>query len=481
MSASTQAVSPAVAVPAARSEHRHKLLGAILGVAIAAGIRLLPTPQGLTPVGHSILAILALTVVFWVFEVLGNAVTSILMLGLFIVAGVRPDVALNAFSGLPFWILVVVLFYGYAMQSTGLARRLSFLFLTWFPCTYVGILGAFFAIGLVLSLGVPSMTVRTAILTPIAWALVQALGIEPKSKGCSLIMISTYEMAVIPGCATLLGSLWGPVMIGLFHQQGLALEWVPWAKAMFLPTIIWCVLLLVGNWLVLRPEQELTHGKEFARTELAKLGPMSLHEKIVTATVLLSIVFWATGAIHHMPTYIIGMFAMAVFAGSGILKERNFGVAVSWQLLLFLGAVFGLPEVIQHYKVSDWLAGYIIPMLKQVSGSVFLLAMALFVAMLLLRFADPTGFMIMTLLFIPVAAFMKGSPVSPIVLIAALLLAGHPFWALYENFWLALLHGMTNNESHTESARFKLANVYALVSIVALAIAVGYWRVIGLW
>lgn len=108
-----------------------------------------------------------------------------------------------------------------------------------------------------LSLGVPSITVRTAILAPIAWALVEALGIPPRSRESSLIMISTVEMAVVPGCATLLGSLWGPLMIQLFRAQGYELQWIAWARAMTLPTIIWCVLLLVGNWIVLRPEREL--------------------------------------------------------------------------------------------------------------------------------------------------------------------------------------------------------------------------------
>lgn len=110
--------------PGEGASGRRRVGGAILGVAIASAVWLAPIPGGLTSVGHSILAILALTVTFWVFEVLVNAVTSLLMLALMIVAGVKPEHAFSAFSGQAFWILLVVLFYGYAMQSTGLARRL---------------------------------------------------------------------------------------------------------------------------------------------------------------------------------------------------------------------------------------------------------------------------------------------------------------------------------------------------------------------
>ncbi len=481
MSVSTQAVSHQVEAKTEQAEHRRKIFGAIFGVALAIVLRLLPTPHGLTPVGHSILAILALTVSLWVFEVFPNAITSVLMLALMIMVGVKPAIALSAFSEQAYWILVVVLFYGYAMQSTGLARRLSFVMLNLFPATYPGILGALFLIGLILSLGVPSMTVRTAIMTPIAWALVQALGIEPKGRGSALIMISTVEMAVIPGCATLLGSLWGPLMITLFSKRGLDLQWVPWARAMFLPTVIWSVLLLVGNYLSMKPEREITVGKAFARAELAKLGRMSRHELATTIIVILSIVYWITGSLHHLPTYVIGMFAMAAFTWVGILREKDFGGAVNWSLLLFLGAVFGLPNIIEQNKVTDWVADLIVPLIAKVSGNVLIFCVTLLLVMMLLRFTDPSGFLIMTVVFLTVSSIMKNASISPIVIVASILMGAHPFWAMYQNFWVALMHGLTGNQSSTGGQRVRLSNVHAVASLLALAIAVGYWRLIGLW
>jgi hypothetical protein len=184
------------------------------------------------------------------------------------------------------------------------------------------------------------------------------------------------------------------------------------------------------------------------------------------------------------------MFAMAVFAGFGILREQDFGGAVSWSLLLFLGAVFSMPTVLKENHITEWVASVVGPIFKSVSGSVLALALVLFIAMLLLRFTDPTGFLIMTVLFLtawmllPHAgsyALIAGNPVDPIILIAAILLAGHPMWALYENFWVALMHGMTGNQAFADSHRVRLAHVYAIVSGLAVVLAVGYWRVIGLW
>ena len=144
------ATRPAVvaAVPSARS----KWTGLTLAVALGAGIALLPTPEALSRPAHLVLAIAAFAIVMWVFQVMNNGIVSVLMMGLMILAGVRPALALSAFAGAQFWILLAVLYYGFAMQKTGLAQRLSYYILSLFPATYQGILWAFFLIGLAVAL-----------------------------------------------------------------------------------------------------------------------------------------------------------------------------------------------------------------------------------------------------------------------------------------------------------------------------------------
>ena len=105
------------------------------------------------------------------------------------------------------------------MKKTGLAERIAYYILSLFPGTYGGILSAFFLIGLLLAYPIPSMTVRTAIMAPIAWSLVQTLGLAPRSRGSALIMVTVVEMAVVPGLAFELGSLNGPVVVRMFAAQ----------------------------------------------------------------------------------------------------------------------------------------------------------------------------------------------------------------------------------------------------------------------
>ena len=197
MATTQETIKARAAVPPASGATNMKWIGLAVAVALGLLILFISTPVGLTPTGQRVLAITAFTVCLWVFQVVNNGIAAVLMMALMIVAGVKPPDALSGFSAGSWWILVSVLFYGCAMKNTGLAQRISYYILSLFPATYTGILSAFFLVGIVLALGIPSMTVRTAIMVPIAWAVVQSLGIKPGSKGSALIILTTVEMAVV--------------------------------------------------------------------------------------------------------------------------------------------------------------------------------------------------------------------------------------------------------------------------------------------
>ena len=463
--------------PAGNSRHKKWI---VFSVAVVAGLGILalPTPHGLSPHSQNILAVAAFTVLLWVFQVMNNGVASILMMALLILAGVRPGLALGGFSSPQFWILLVVLFYGFAMQRTRLAERLAYLILSFFPGTYSGILWAFFAIGLVLALGIPSMTVRTAIMVPIAWALVQSVGLPRRSGGAALVILTSVEMAVVPGCAILYGSLFGPMVENVFQTKGLALTWLGYAEVMALPTLLLCSLLVLANQAALKPEAALALSPDFARDRLKTLGSIQQTEWITLAVVILSITYWATGRMHHLPSFLVGMFGLAVLALSGIVGDSDIAGGVSWTLLLFLGGIFGLANVIEDAKITDWLAGYVVPFAAQLTFSAVILVLLMAAAMFLLRFLDPSGFIAFPVLFLSVLDVTSAAGIPPRVLAAPLVLASAPFWAIYENFWVAMGESITSGEAFSVSQRVRLANVYAVVTLVTLAVSVAYWKLI---
>jgi anion transporter len=486
---STSSVShPATPPPASEGVTLSKIkwIPLLIAVAVGLGVAYMPTPQGLTHPAQVVLAILAFTVVLWATDVMNNGVASVLMMALMIASGVRPlgvikgtGTVTGVFSGFAdpaFWILLTVLYYGFAMKKTGLAERISYYILSLFPGTYGGILSAFFVIGLLLAMGIPSMTVRTAIMAPIAWALVQSLGLAPRSKGTALIMITVVEMAVCPGLAFELGSLNGPVVIKMFGAAHIPISQGSYAQVMTVPTLVLCGMILLLNPLLLKPEQPLKASREFARTRLAALGGFKRPEMITALVVGVSIVLWVA---TKFPSFMVGMFGMAAFALAGILRDSDIGTGISWTLMLFLGGIFGLQNVIPEYKITDWMAGLMVPHVQSMVATPILLIIVLSLVMLALRFLDPTAFIALPLVFLPLVDPLSKAGIPPLVLTAPLLLCSAPFWLPYTNFWIAMTEGITLRQGFDRAQVFRIATIYAFAAIFAGVVGYFYWKMIG--
>ncbi len=461
------------------AQNKFKPGGLALAVAFGLALHFIPLTHELTAPARLILQITGFTVVLWVFQVINPGIVSVLMMGLMLLAGVRPPSVFSGFSSGGFWVLVCVLFYGFAMQQTGLAQRMSYYVLSLFPGTYTGVMSAFLVIGTVLALGIPSMTVRTAIMVPIAWALVQSVGLAPRSRGSALIMITCVEMAVFPGCAFLYGSLFGPVVDQLFHARQLPISWLSYAQVLTAPVLAICVALIFLNRLALPPEAPLNVSASFGRQRLQALGRISRGEWITAAVVLASIAFWATDRYHHLPSFLPGMFGLSVLALCGIVRDKDISTGISWPLVLFMGGVFSLASVVQEYKVTDWLAGQVLPSVTQLAGSALIFLVVIGLVMYLARFLDPSGVLAIPMVFLPVVDVAAKAGIAPLVTMAAILITAIPFWASYQNIWMAMGENITEGQGFTAGQRVRLATVYGLTALVALALAVGYWKMLG--
>src|SRR5438128_2319913 len=122
---------------AVASQAQSKAPYLILAVIVGVGLFLLPI-AGISRPALTILAILAFTVVLWATQTMNSGVASVLMMALMIAAGIRAPLVLSGFGSPPFWVLLTVLFYGYAMKKTGLAERVAYYILSMFPGTYAG-------------------------------------------------------------------------------------------------------------------------------------------------------------------------------------------------------------------------------------------------------------------------------------------------------------------------------------------------------
>jgi DASS family divalent anion:Na+ symporter len=367
------------------------------------------------------------------------------------------------------------------MKKTGLAERIAYYILSLFPGTYGGILSAFFLIGLMLAYPIPSMTVRTAIMAPIAWSLVQTLGLAPRSRGAALIMISVVEMAVVPGLAFELGSLNGPVVVKMFAAKNIPLSQFGYIQVMAVPVLVMCGLILLMNQLLFKPEAPVRASREFALGKLRALGSFKRAEAITAIVVLASIFMWITaGKLHTLPTFVVGMFGLAILNLAGIFQDQDISTGISWTLMIFLGGIFSLTNIIPQYHITNWLAGIMVPRVQPLISSPILLLLVVGIMMLAMRFIDPTAFIAIPLLWTPLVDAVSAGGIPPLVLAAPILLMSAPFWLTYMNFWMAMADGMTQKQAFSKGQLTYIASLYAVAAIIATIVGVFYWKMIGI-
>jgi len=269
------------------------------------------------------------------------------------------------------------------------------------------------------------------------------------------------------------------VVDSLFQVKHLPLSYLAYARILESPTLVLCALIVFGNQWVLKPEKSLDSSPEFVRNKLRELGSMGRAEAITAIIVACSILFWATDRWHHLPSFFIGMVGLAAFALAGIVGNADIGPGVSWTLLLFMGGIFSLSNVLTEYKITDWLAGYFVPIAQRLTFSAVVLLLVVAIAMFLVRFLDPSGFIAIAVLFIPIVDTTSAAGIPPLVLTAALILASVPFWATYQNIWVAMGEGITEGMAFSAGERVKLANMYGILTLLTVAISTGYWKLIG--
>ena len=110
-----------------------------------------------------------------------------------------------------------------------------------------------------------------------------------------------------------------------------------------------------------------------------------------------------------------------------------------------------------------------------------LLLVVVLLAMLALRFLDPTAFIAMPLIFLPLQEPLAKAGIPPLILTAPLLLASAPFWLLYMNFWMALGDSITQKQGFSR-CRCSTSPIFMRCPRLWRCIAgVFYWRMIGIF
>jgi len=444
-----------------------------------------PLNGSLSGQGQMVLAGILITLGLWIFKPFGLPFSAgaLFFAAYMLAVGIPVPTVFSGFTQSAVWTLVAALFFGFVIKKTGLGYRLALLILKLFKPSYVSLTIAWAIIGIVLSVLTPSMTVRVAIVMPVALSCCELCDLKPGSKGNSLILLTAFAMALIPGAGWLTGSLTGPVLSGSYDavpELNGMLNFSSWFSVSFVPVEIASLLMLIGSLLFMRPKEKLPESAAKAIKE-TKCGKITKDEIISGVILVICFILFLTGNYIGVSSTIVCLGATFLFFVFGIIKPGEIGTGISWDLIVFLGMALGLGSICETVGIIDWLSGLIVPALRPFSANAFLLVGVVTVFLFLWHFIDIASYF-PTFVILPaiLPAIQKAYGISPLVFAPILALAGCAFFVSYENHWVIMAQSVTKEKSWTPGHLLTYGIIYFVSSIIGIMTAVPIWGNMGL-
>jgi len=459
--------------------------GLFLALGLLVGIAMPFQPQ-LNALGHRVLMALLITIGFWIFKPAGisYAASGSLFMAVLLALGFKAGTVFTGFTSTAVWSLIPALFFGFVLSKTGLGKRIAYLGMKSTKLSYPGILIMWAVIGVVLSILTPSITVRVVIVIPIAMNCVELCGLKQGSKGRSLILLTAWAMALIPGTGWSTGSLAGPIISGLY--AGVAelgpIAFNNWFKIVMLPAALISVIMLVAGYYVLRPSEPLSISKDTFAEEYLKLGYMSINEKISGSILLIAFAFLATSSVHRIPDAAICLTALFALVATGTIKTPEISSGISWDLVMFFGVAMSLSTVFVASGVSKWLSTVLVPLFEPLAGNPWLFVFVVMTALFLWRFIDIALLIPTMAILVPILPQIAAATgVNPQVWVSLFCIALNSCFLGYQNMFALVAEANMQGKGWTAGHLTRYGVLYFIASLVSLLVAVPYWISIGMF
>ena len=333
-----------------------------------------------------ILAIFVATIIGCITRPLPIAGVAIIGLTLTVLLGIVPmDTAVAGFGSSTVWMIAMAYFMSRGFINTGLGRRVALVFVRLFGKRTLGLAYALIGVDLVTAPATPSNTARAGgIVYPIIQSLAETFGSDPKdgtqSKIGSFLVFAEFHGDLITSTMFMTAMAPNLVAVTLAKSLHITLSWMQWFLAGIVPGLI---CLLVVPYLIYKmypPEiKDTPNAKQWADDELAKMGKMSLPEKIMGGVFLLALVLWMLSSFIGLEASLVAFMAVSLLLVAGVLSVDDvLHETGAWNTLVWFSILIFMANELNKLGFIPWLSGAIGGALKGFSWGIVLAALVLF-------------------------------------------------------------------------------------------------------
>jgi len=467
--------------PWLRSSSFTKWFGAMLGIALGAFLWFGQPDIGLDPSATKLLGLISATLIFWVFRALPDYGVALLFGMIVIVTRLEsPQTVMGGFASTTWFMTLGVLGLGAAITGCGLFYRLSLHLVRMFPLSYYWQIVATGIMGVVVMALIPQQTARTVITSQMLVNLSESLGYKTPSKASTGLFVASFLGLGQLGFLFLTGSTTSLIAWGLLPADVRAqFSWGYWFLAALPPTLVVIVIVLLCTILLYRPESQPKISYTMVQTQLNILGPLSYKEWISFAVLCFTVVGWLTAPYHGIDGAWIAIIAFAILVNTGILDWSMMRKGIDWELLIHMGVTLSIPTLLKQAKIDQWLVDVISPVILPFMNSPvwFFVVIALLTYALKLIF---TSFLAVVTLCVALLPLSIDVGMSPWIIAMIILIASEVWFFPYQVDWHMLAFSTTDGKGFSYPLMCRINIFYAIAYLIALIVAIPYWRYLGL-
>ncbi|MBI2184356.1 MAG: anion permease [Thaumarchaeota archaeon] len=459
-----------------------RIIGLILAITLPTAIWLMPTPEGLSPIGQKAISVTVLAIVLWVSELIRPELTGLLIMVLFTALGIAPvEKSFGGFLTSAVWLSFAGFVIGAGMIQSGLGQRISTAISRLFGASYTSSVIGISTLGFLLAFVMPTAIARVTITVPIAITIGKKLGYVPHSKGMAGLTLASVCSTGYPTTAILSGGLPALTLHGLIEALlGKHITWSEWLIR-FLPTHGLLTLLGVIAVTIMAFKPEVTLQQTETKDKSSPSKPFTNIEKRMLIYLAASLILWSTDFVHGVNAAWIGLLVavLVTLPKIGIFRFEEMASKVNFPSLFYIAGAIGLGGVLQSSGFASWAAGSIFNLFDIAHMEPFTKAYALSLVTTVTQLFSSSGITAVAIVTPMIIAEASRSNLEPISHLLIQIPAVNTAFLPYEAIPMVIAYGYNMFTTSQAIRMMLLLSVITLVVVIPSTVA--YWMFTGFW
>lgn len=337
-------------------------------VGIATVMWFVPPPSGVTVKAWQLLSVFVGTIAGIITTPLPLGAVAMLGLGAAMLTKVLTFAeAFSAFSSEIPWLIAIAYWLAGGFIKSGLGNRIAYAIVAAFGKTTLGLTYSLVLAEALLSPAIPSVAARAGgIFFPLAKALCLACGSDPEKgtqkKVGAYLMYTCFQTSTVSSAMFITAMAANPLAVNLAAAAGINISWGTWALAGLVPGLVALICVPLIMYVLYPPEMKDTpDAPEAAKKELAKLGPLTLNEKLTSVAFLVTVALWIFGGsigVNSVAAATVGLGFLLIT--NVITWKECLANGPAWDTLTWFAALIAMAAYLNKFGFIPWFSNSVV-------------------------------------------------------------------------------------------------------------------------